>query len=80
MIHKPNHLYQQQQQQQFNQFAKNPRNERAKSMYFNKSSKNFDDLNRYNYNLKLNENNNEMNSNLNNNIYFNTSLNYILAQ
>ncbi len=50
-------------------------------MYFNKTSKNFDDLNRYNYNLKLNENNNEkMNSNLNNNIYFNTSLNYILAQ
>ena len=54
------------------------RNERATSMY-NKSLKNFDDLNRFNYNLKLKENSYEkINSNLNNN-YFNNPLNYVLA-
>ena len=77
MIYKPNHLYQ---QQQFNQTGKLARNERVKSMYLNKSLKNFDDLNRYHYNMKLNENNYEKtNSNVNNNTYFNNPVNYILA-
>ena len=72
------HLQQQEKQRFNDQNARMIRNERATSMY-NKSLKNFDDLNRFNYNLKLKENSYEkINSNLNNN-YFNNPLNYVLA-